>query len=179
MNKNRVKFLIIIVVIIIDFIYLYVLKYKRDYFKENTIPEEYIITYRYGGGYTTYANALEKYIMIDYNGDVVIELSDPEIEVDPMLYSVGRDKASELIEYLIKNGFKSIKEDLTDNHVTDASSSYINLQYPGYDKTVGGYAATLNKKFRNYSNKIIETIGEDKLEEFKDRVQEYVEKERE
>ena len=177
MNKNRVKFVIIIVVILIDFIYLYVLKYKRDYTKENTIPNEFVITYRYGGGYTTYANSLERYVMIDHNGDVVIELTDTSIDVDPMLYSVGRDKAYELMEYLIKNGFKNIDEDLSENNVTDMSSAYINVQYPSYDKTVGGYAAILNKKFGSYRAKFIETIGEDKLEEFRELVKEHVEKE--
>ena len=177
MNKNRVKFVIIIVVILIDFIYLYVLKYKRDYLKENTVPNEFVITYKYGGGYTTYANQLERYIMIDHNGDVVIELTDPNIEVDPMLYSVSRDKARELVEYLIKNNFKNIKEDLSNNNITDMSNNYINLQYPGYDKTVGGYGSTSNKRFSKYVDKFIETVGKDKIEEFKDRVKEYIENE--
>lgn len=139
-------------------------------------PSKYSIIYSYGGGFGTYADSLKREITIYDNGNVTIDLENHEVKVEPISYVVDKDKVEEVFNYLIDNGFKDMKEDLSSSDVLDAGSSYIEIKSDTLNKKVGGYAAFTNKKYSKMSKKVNELIDDMKLEEFDKRVDKAVEK---
>ena len=167
------KTYIILTILILLTLFIYIIYPNKDItLKEEPIPEEYTITYSYGGGYGTYVQTLSKEIIISSDGTITIQLTDKDL-VDPITYKEDKKEIDKLYTYLIDNQFKAIKKELTNKNVTDYYSSYITIKYKGYERKIGGYAASLNKRYNKLETKIRDFIDEDKLEEFDNELKEY------
>ena len=143
---------------------------------EVKMPTTFTISYSYGGGYTTYASSLTRKITVDQDGKVVIELDVDDPLVAPMEYKIDKDKANELMKYFYKNKFYDLKKDLSVDDVTDMYSSYLEVKSNTFNRKVGGYAASLNDKFKKFETKFDSIISEDMMKEFNKRVTEAYEK---
>ena len=168
--------LLIVVVLLAGMVIAKIRDKKLDVDKEVTVPKTFVITYSYGGGFTTYANSLTRSISIDQDGKVIIKLAIDDPLVEPLEYSIDKEKANELIKFFVDNKFDKVKKDLSQNDVTDLNTSYIEVSSNTINRKVGGYAASINDKFRKYSHKFMSYIDENKLNEFNNKVTQAYEK---
>ena len=157
--------------VILFIIILVCIIYPNKKVKTKDNNEEFTIIYTYGGGYGTITDTIYKIVTIKSNGDVTFQVEENKHDIAATLeYKIAPEEAKELYDYLIDNNFLKLKEKITDNGVTDYTSSYIEIKSDSVNKKVGGYAASLNKKYAKFENKVIETIGKDKIKEFDKKV---------
>lgn len=158
-NKKAVivVFALIVVVLVIGIVIAGVKKHKTkdDEVKE---PTKFTISYSYGGGFTTYANSITRKITVDQDGNVKVELGIDDSLVKPAEYKIDKKDAKELMEYFYDNEFYELKKDLSEDDVTDMYSSYLEVKSDAFNRKVGGYAASLNKKFRKFESKFEEIV---------------------
>ncbi len=181
MKNKKAIIIVTILIVIVLIIGIVIAAIKKHNMEEDNekgkMPTKFSISYSYGGGFTTYADSLHREITIDQDGNVTIELTIDDSKVEPLKYNIGKDKAKELMEFFYENEFYSVKKDLSNNDVTDLDSRYIEVKSNTFNRRVGGYAASLNNRFRKFSSKIVDTVGEEKIKEFRDSVIKAYEKE--
>ena len=144
--------------------------------KKAKIPNKFTITYSYGGGYGTIATTATRVITLDQDGNVSISLENDEIEVEPLTYNVGKEKAAEIMNFFVDNHFEKVKEDLSCNDVLDGDSNYLEVKSDSRNSKVGGYAAFTNKDFGKFRTKFYEIIDDSKLKDFNKQVDDAFEK---
>ena len=179
-NKKAIIIVVILIVLVLIIGTIVAAIKKHNTEEENAkvkMPTKFTISYSYGGGFTTYADSLNREITIDQDGNVTIELTIDDSKVEPLKYNIGKDKAKELMKFFYENEFYDVKKDLSNNNVTDLDSRYIEVKSNTFNRRVGGYAASINNKFRKFSTKIIDIVGEEKIQEFRDSVIKAYEKE--
>ena len=165
MIKSSNKIVATLVGILLFSFFVYLIYPKVDNTLDEIVPKEYTITYTYGGGFGTVAQTVSKEAIIKSNGDVTIQVVNSN-SADPMKFTVDKDDVEELYKYLMKNNFKKMREKITDDKVMDAGTEYIELETPDFTRKIGGYAASTNNRFAKLENKIKETIGKDKIDEY-------------
>ena len=160
-NKKAVivVFALIVVVLVIGIVIAGVKKHKTsDDDDKVKMPTTFTISYSYGGGFTTYANSITRKITVDQDGNVKVELGIDDSLVKPAEYKIDKKDAKELMEYFYDNEFYELKKDLSEDDVTDMYSSYLEVKSDAFNRKVGGYAASLNKKFRKFESKFEEIV---------------------
>jgi len=178
-NKNAVLVVVglIVLVLVIGLIIAAVRnKNNTGEKKEIEMPTKYKISYCFGGGFTTYADSLNRCFSVDQDGNVKLELTDDEAKVKPLEFKVDVKDAKILMRYFYDNEFYNLKKDLSNNDVTDLNTSYLKVESNTFNREVGGYAASLNSKFKQFSNKVYELVGEEKINEFTENVRNAYEK---
>ncbi len=178
--KNKKAIIIVVLLIVIVLLAgMVIAAIRNKNFKDEKrihMPKDFVITYSYGGGFTTYANSLTRAISIDQDGTVTIQLDEKDSQVEPIKYSIGKEKAEEIMRFFLENNFEKVKKDLSQKDVTDLDTSYLEIKSDTVNRKIGGYAASINEKFRLFSRKFISYIDENKLSEFNNNVTKAYEK---
>ncbi len=171
-NKKAVLVVVslIVLVLIVGLIIAAIKNKDNKEEKEISMPSKFTISYCYGGGFTTYANSLNRCMSVDQDGNVKIELTIDDSKVKPLEFKVEAKDAKTLMRYFYDNEFYNLKKDLSKDDVTDLDTSYLEVESNTFNRKVGGYAASIDSKFRKFSNKVYELVGEEKVNEFSESV---------
>ncbi len=168
--------LIIILVLISGIL---IIKHNRN--KELKEQEKIIATskfeiiYTYGGGFGTIAHTVTKEVTIDQDGNITFRVPSYE-DIEPVKYKMSKSQAKALYSILISRGFMNLPEDLSQNDVTDAGSSFIEIKSDNFERKIGGYAAFINKKYSRLTQEIIKDVGQKRISDFNEIVIQKLEK---
>ena len=171
-KSTTITIAIFLLLFLLIFIFIILPKKKTD---KDIIPEQFTIYYTYGGGFGTKGETIIKEVEINSNGHITMRINKEE-NVKPLEYDIKEEKVKELYEYLIENGFEKLKEDQSDNTVMDGSTDYIEIKSNKVNKKVGGYASFTNEKFNKMLRKTRETISNEKMIEFDEKVRKIIDK---
>ena len=163
---------IFLLLFLLVFIFIILPSKKVD---KDGIPEHFTIYYTYGGGFGTRGETITKEVEINSNGHIIMRVNKEE-NVKPLEYNVKEEDVKELYKYLINNGFEKLREDQSDNTVMDGSTDYIEIKSNKVNKKVGGYASFTNEKFNKMLRKTRETISNEKMIEFDEKVRKIIDK---
>ena len=171
---------IILLIVLILIIACLIAHFKKEEPEDEKVkvPETFIISYSFGGGFGTYVDSITRKISVDQDGNVKIELDIKDSLVEPLEYKVEKKEAQAVMEYFVDNEFYNLKKDLAQENVYDASSSYLEVKSDSFNRRCGGYAAFIDKKYSKFTREFNKLIDEEKLKEFNAKVKEAYEKER-
>ena len=179
MKNKKAVFIVLglIVLVVIVGVIIAAIKNKKE--KDNTpkVPTTFTVTYSYGGGFGLVYDMWTREIKVDQDGNVTISLKDGDIDIEPVTYNVGKDKAKELMDVIFENKFYNLDKDLSNKDVVDAGSSYIEVKSNTFNHKAGGYAVD-RKRFMDIRKKIWDLVDLDKLNKFDNDIKEAYEKER-
>lgn len=158
--KNK-KVIILLVVIMLALIVIGFCYFYNKSFKEDIV----FIEYSFGGGYGTQADC--ETIFIKFNDDNKVEISAIGGKINKVI-SINEDDVNEL-KNIIKENVPKLKEDLSNNHVMDGSSSHITIN--GTHK-FGGYAVN-DENYHKITSKIYEIVGKKEIRNIREKIKEY------
>ena len=158
--KNK-KVIIVSVVIIVALMVIGICYFYNKRFNDDIV----FIEYSFGGGYGTQADC--ETIFIKFNDDNKVEISAIEGKISKVI-SINEEDVNEL-KNIIGENVSKLEEDLSNNDVMDGSSSYITIN--GAQK-FGGYAVT-DENYRKIASKIYEIVGQEEIENIKEKIKEY------
>jgi len=180
MNNKKAVMIVVALIVIVIIIGGVIAGIKARHFKEEKkieMPTEFTISYSIGGGYTTYANALTRKITLDQDGNVTIELTEKDSLVEPVKYKVDKEKAEKVMKYFYDNEFYSVKKDLSEDGITDYTTSYLEVKSNTFNRRVGGYAAGTKSIFRKFTDEFYTIVDSEVMKKFNDDVTKAYEKE--
>lgn len=173
MKNKKAVVIVAVLIIIVLIVGIAIAAVKKKSMKNDnpTYPGVFKISYSYGGSWGLEHQAAMRTISVDQTGFVTINLADEKMEVVPMMYEIGKEKAKELIKYYVDNDFQNMKEDLSDNGLMDGNTYYLEISSSTINRKVGGYGSNTNEKFNGFIKKFREIIDEDALSKFDKNVE--------
>ena len=174
MKNQKAVFIVCLLIIIVLIAGILIAGYKkRNELKEReklAATSKFTITYSYGGGFGTIEQVVTKQVSIDQDGNIVFSVPKHD-EIEPVRYTMTKKNAKALYSLLMSKGFMELDEDLSRDDVMDAGSSYIRIQNDNMDRTIGGYAAFLDKKYSKLTGEIVNEVGVERISAFTDKVE--------
>lgn len=158
--KNK-KVIILLVIIVLSFIGIGIYLFYNRSFNEDIV----FIEYSFGGGYGTRADC--ETIFIKFNDNNEVEISAIEGKISKVI-SVSENDVNELKD-IIRENIPKLRKNLSNNNVMDGSYSHITINGTF---EFGGYAVT-NNNYRKITSKIYEIIGQEELENIREKIEEY------
>ncbi len=157
-NNTSIVIAIVALVIIMAIIVYFMGKNKPTNYEIKTI------TYSYSASFGLEKDTALKRVIINSDGMVILK-NDFDSLVEN--YTISSNEYKELHDYVNERG-SIFDQELNQNlAVSDGSYNYLSIILSnGDEKTVGGYMIT-NKKFDEIRDKIIEIVGQNKINNYR------------